>query len=78
MRFADALTGGINGSELLVFETCAHATIYQSTAEFNEKTLNFLKRTPASFASGRGRLSWQPPFACMLRFGASPTSVPCY
>jgi pimeloyl-ACP methyl ester carboxylesterase len=44
MRFADALTSGINGSELLVFETCAHAPIYQSTAEFNEKTLNFLKR----------------------------------
>jgi pimeloyl-ACP methyl ester carboxylesterase len=44
MRFADAMTSGINGSELLVFETCAHATIYQSTAEFNEKTLNFLKR----------------------------------
>ena len=44
LRFADALTKGINGSELLVFETCSHAPIYQSTAEFNEKTLNFLKR----------------------------------
>ena len=44
MRFADALTSGINGSELFVFETCAHAPVYQSTAEFNEKTLNFLKR----------------------------------
>jgi hypothetical protein len=30
--------------ELLVFETCAHAPIYQSTAEFNEKTLSFLNR----------------------------------
>ena len=40
--FADALTSEINGSELLVFETCAHAPIYQSTAEFNEKTLSFL------------------------------------
>jgi pimeloyl-ACP methyl ester carboxylesterase len=44
LRFADALTKGINGSEHLVFETCSHAPIYQSTAEFNEKTLNFLKR----------------------------------
>jgi pimeloyl-ACP methyl ester carboxylesterase len=44
LRFADALTSGIKGSELLVFETCAHAPIYQSTAEFNEKTLSFLIR----------------------------------
>ena len=43
-RFADAMKGGISGSELLVFETCAHAPIYQSVAEFNEKTLSFLKR----------------------------------
>jgi pimeloyl-ACP methyl ester carboxylesterase len=42
LRFADALTKGIKGSELLVFETCSHAPIYQSTAEFNEKTLSFL------------------------------------
>jgi hypothetical protein len=45
--FADALTNGITGSELLVFETCAHAPIYQSTAEFNEKTLSFLNRHTA-------------------------------
>jgi len=44
LRFSDALTGGIKGSELVVFETCAHAPIYQSTAEFNEKTLGFLNR----------------------------------
>jgi pimeloyl-ACP methyl ester carboxylesterase len=44
LRFADPLTNGIKGSELLVFETCAHAPIYQSTAEFNEKTLSFLNR----------------------------------
>ena len=42
LRFSDALTGGIKGSELVVFETCAHAPIYQSTAEFNEKTSGFL------------------------------------
>ena len=44
LRFADALTGGIKGSELVVFETCSHAPIYQSTVEFNEKTLGFLNR----------------------------------
>ncbi len=43
-RFADAMHTGIKGSELLVFETCAHAPIYESVAEFNEKTLSFLKR----------------------------------
>ena len=42
-RFADALKTGIKGSELVVFETCAHAPIYESVAEFNEKTLGFLR-----------------------------------
>jgi len=43
-RFADALTGGIKNNELLVFEGAAHAAIYESIAEFNEKTLDFLER----------------------------------
>ena len=43
-RFADALKTGIDGSELVVFETCAHAPIYENVAEFNEKTLAFLLR----------------------------------
>jgi pimeloyl-ACP methyl ester carboxylesterase len=43
-RFADPMKNGIKGSELVVFETCAHAPIYESVAEFNEKTLSFLKR----------------------------------
>ena len=43
-RFADAMKNGIKGSELAVFETCAHAPIYESVAEFNDKTLSFLKR----------------------------------
>ena len=41
-RFADPLKNGIKNSELEVFETCAHAAIYESVAEFNEKTLSFL------------------------------------
>ncbi len=43
-RFADAMKSGIKASELLVFENCAHAPIYESVAEFNEKTISFLKR----------------------------------
>ena len=43
-RFADAMTSAIKTHELLVFETCAHAAIYESVAEFNEKTLAFLNR----------------------------------
>ncbi len=43
-RFAGPLNSGISGSELAVFENCAHAPIYENIAEFNERTLNFLKR----------------------------------
>ena len=38
------MTSAIKTHELLVFETCAHAAIYESVAEFNEKTLAFLNR----------------------------------
>ena len=44
LRFADTLTNGIKGSELVVFETCAHTACYQTVADFNEKTLSFLNR----------------------------------
>ncbi|MBV8106621.1 MAG: alpha/beta fold hydrolase [Hyphomicrobiales bacterium] len=43
-RFADPLKSGIKGSELTVFETCAHAAIYETVADFNERTLAFLRR----------------------------------
>jgi pimeloyl-ACP methyl ester carboxylesterase len=43
-RFADAFKSGVKNSELTVFETCAHAAIYESVGEFNEKSLAFLKR----------------------------------
>ena len=54
-RFADALTSGIKSSELVVFETCAHAPIYESVAEFNEKTLGFLRARPAEPGPTVGR-----------------------
>lgn len=43
-RFADGMTGNIQGSELLIFEGCAHAPIYEKVEEFNQKTLTFLRR----------------------------------
>ncbi len=43
-RFADRMKGRIRNSELLIFEGCAHAPIYENVAEFNDKTLQFLKR----------------------------------
>ena len=42
-RFADQLTTQIRGSELLIFEGCAHAPIYEKVDEFNQKTLAFLQ-----------------------------------
>ena len=43
-RFAEAMKSGIKGSELVVFEDCAHTPIYQNVAAFNAKTLDFLER----------------------------------
>jgi pimeloyl-ACP methyl ester carboxylesterase len=42
-RFAEALKNGINGSKLVVFEDCSHAPIYENVAEFNAKTVEFLR-----------------------------------
>ena len=51
-RFADPMNGGIRNSELLIFEGCAHAPIYEKVEEFNQKTLEFLQRhAGAGFAS---------------------------
>jgi len=56
-RFADAL-GMIPNSELLVFDGCSHATIYEKVEEFNQRTLQFLQghgaqnRHQASSSSG--------------------------
>ena len=38
------MKNSIKGSELAIFEGCSHAPIYESVAEFNEKSLAFLKR----------------------------------
>ncbi len=43
-RFADRLQKGIRNSELLIFEGSSHAPIYEQIAEFNQKTLQFLRK----------------------------------
>jgi len=43
-RFADRMKDNIRGSELLIFEECSHAPIYERVDEFNQKTLTFLQR----------------------------------
>jgi 3-oxoadipate enol-lactonase len=43
-RFAGPLGEAIPTSELVVFEDCAHAPIYENVEEFNQRTLAFLQR----------------------------------
>jgi pimeloyl-ACP methyl ester carboxylesterase len=43
-RFAGPLTAAIPGAELVIFEDCAHAPIYESVPGFNQRTLAFLDR----------------------------------
>jgi pimeloyl-ACP methyl ester carboxylesterase len=43
-RFAAPLTTAISDAELVVFEDCAHAPIYEDTDGFNQRTLAFLHR----------------------------------
>jgi len=42
-RFAEPLTSRIAGAELVVFEGCAHAPIYEDVETFNARTLAFLQ-----------------------------------
>ena len=53
LRFADPLKNGIRNSELLMFEGCAHAPLYEKVEEFNGKTLQFLRKHSA----GRAKLA---------------------
>jgi 3-oxoadipate enol-lactonase len=43
-RFVEPFRSGIKNSELVIFEMCAHAPIYENVTKFNEETLAFLKR----------------------------------
>ncbi len=43
-RFAGPLATAIPGAELVVFEDCSHAPIYENVEDFNQRTLAFLRR----------------------------------
>ena len=43
-RFAEPLRSAIPDTELIVFEDCAHAPIYENAEDFNRRTLEFLLR----------------------------------
>jgi pimeloyl-ACP methyl ester carboxylesterase len=47
-RFEDPLRQGIRDSEVVVFDGCSHAPIYEKVDEFNERTLAFLRSHPLS------------------------------
>jgi pimeloyl-ACP methyl ester carboxylesterase len=46
-RFADRLSNAIRGSEVVIFEECAHTPIYERVDEFNQRTLAFLRQHAA-------------------------------
>jgi pimeloyl-ACP methyl ester carboxylesterase len=48
LRFADPIRTKVRDVDLLIFEDCAHAALYQSVEEFNQKTLAFLQRHRAA------------------------------
>ena len=54
-RFADRLASGIRHAELVVFEECAHAPLYERVAEFNQTTLAFLRRHAGAVVAKPGR-----------------------
>jgi pimeloyl-ACP methyl ester carboxylesterase len=55
VRFAGPLTQAIKDTELVVFDDCAHAPIYENVAEFNAKTMDFLARHSGQPGSSPGR-----------------------
>lgn len=46
-RFAERLRTAIRGSEVVIFEGCAHAAMYERVDEFNQRTLAFLRQRAA-------------------------------
>ena len=53
-RFAETMKRGIRNSEVLIFEGCSHAPLYENVAEFNDKTLSFLRRHAAAGVASSG------------------------
>jgi pimeloyl-ACP methyl ester carboxylesterase len=53
-RFADRMKSRIRGSQLIVFEACAHAPLYEHVDEFNQTTLEFFRRHASAALSAAG------------------------
>jgi pimeloyl-ACP methyl ester carboxylesterase len=51
IRFSARMKEKIRKSELLIFEGCAHAPLYEKLDEFNQKTLEFLLRRAVASAA---------------------------
>jgi len=52
-RFAAGMKNAIRNSELVIFENCSHAPLYENVQEFNHKTLEFLKRHAGSESTSK-------------------------
>jgi pimeloyl-ACP methyl ester carboxylesterase len=48
VRFADAIRAKVKDAEMIVFDGCAHAALYQNVETFNQQTLEFLQRHSAA------------------------------
>lgn len=46
-RFAGPPTAAIKAAELVVFDDCSHAPIYENVELFNTRTLSFLRSNEA-------------------------------
>jgi pimeloyl-ACP methyl ester carboxylesterase len=53
-RFAEPLTSGIGGSELVIFEHLSHAGLHEDPETFNRATLDFLLRQSVGSVRHRG------------------------
>ena len=71
-RFAEPLTSGIGGSELVIFEHLSHAGLHEDPETFNRATLDFLLRQRSNLRA-RGRRSTPEPRP-MSPASAVPTS----
>jgi pimeloyl-ACP methyl ester carboxylesterase len=50
-RFLDPMKSAIRNAEVMIFEDCSHAAIYERVDEFNGRTLGFLQRHVAAGAA---------------------------
>jgi len=50
-RFAKPMTSRIRNTELLIFDQCAHAPLFEKVEEFNQRTLEFLRGSAVQSAS---------------------------